>query len=210
MKARLHAGPAAGAHAAAARHCDSAYYQHLHEASPRYRQLNWLLDELPLLRAAGGRSLIEIGCGNGLLLAQAARHWPQVTGVDWARSPTLDAVLRACPQLRFVQQDLCHFAPGEHHDLLVSADVLEHLPPAQLPGTLRRLHAAATWGFHKIACYDDGHSHLSVLPPQAWLALFEDAAPGAGYRLLRQQDRARRGSARRKPVVTLSNLPAAT
>lgn len=211
MKTPTRTRPApAPARPAQPRRCDSAYYQHLHEASPKYQQLNWLLEELPLLRAAGGQSLVEVGCGNGLFLAQAARHWPRVTGVDWARSPVLDAVLRATPTLRFVQQDVQQLALDQPHDLLVSADFLEHLPPASLPAVLQRLHACAARGFHKIACYDDGHSHLSVLPAAAWLALFEAAAPGAGYRLWRLEDRAGRQALRRKPVVVISNLPAPT
>jgi SAM-dependent methyltransferase len=189
----------------AERRCDSAYYQRLHDTSTGYQHNNWLLDELPVLRAFGGCSLVELGCGNGRFLAQAARHWAEVTGVDWARSPVLDAVLRRQPRIRFVQQDATQLSLPGCFDLLVSADFLEHVPPPLLPGLIARMNAAATTCFHKIACYDDGHSHLSIFDAATWLALFHAAAPSAGYRLMKASYR---HAGHAKPVIVLSNASA--
>jgi len=189
------------------RHCDSAYYQSLHDTSRDYRQSNWLVGDLPALVAAGGESIVEIGCGNGLFLARAAKHWGDVTGVDWARSPVLEEVLLAKPRIRFLQQDIAGFMPGRRYDLLVSADFLEHLAPAVLAQTIARLHGAAGACYHKIACYDDGHSHLSIFGAKAWLHLFEKAAPGAGYRVVKKEYR--EPGRRKKLVVVISNLGAA-
>ncbi len=188
-----------------ARQCDSTYYQSLHETSTDYQQSNWLIQELPALRSAGGESIVEIGCGNGRFLARAAQHWDDVTGVDWARSPVLEEVLAAEPRLRFVQQDIARFAPERRWDLLVSADFLEHLAPELLTETIARLHAASDVGYHKIACYDDGHSHLSVFGPVAWLRMFEAVAPGA-YRVVKKAYRPPRQ--KKKLVVVISNLAA--
>lgn len=188
------------------RECDSAYYQSLHDTSRDYRQSNWLVDELPALAAAGGESIVEIGCGNGLFLARAAKHWTEVTGVDWARSPVLEEVLLAEPRIRFLQQDIAGFLPGRRYDLLVSADVLEHLAPAVLVETIARLDGAAAACYHKIACYDDGHSHLSIFGSRAWLQLFEQAAPDAGYRIVKKGYR--QPARRKKLVVVISNLGA--
>ncbi len=189
----------------AERRCDSAYYQRLHDTSTGYQCNNWLLDELPVLRAIGGRSLVELGCGNGRFLAQAAKDWAEVTGVDWARSPVLDGVLRQQPRVRFVQQDATQLSFPGRFDLLVSADFLEHLPPPSLPAQIARMNAAATTCFHKIACYDDGHSHLSIFDAATWLALFHAAAPGAGYRLLKASYR---HTSHAKPVIVVSNVNA--
>lgn len=189
---------------AAARRCDSAYYQSLHDTSRDYRQSNWLVEELPALVAVGGESIVEIGCGNGLFLARAAQHWQDVTGVDWARSPVLDEVLLAQPRIRFIQQDIAEFVPERRRDLLVSADFLEHLAPPVLVETIARLHGAADACYHKIACYDDGHSHLSIFGAKAWLRLFEEAAPGAGYRIVKKAWRPPRH--KKKLVVVISNL----
>ena len=188
-----------------ARRADAAYYQALHESSEGYRSNNWLIGDLPALTAIGGRSLLEVGCGNGLFLRLAARHWPEVVGLDWARSPVLEGVLRENPGVRFVQQGIEEFEPGARYDLVVSADFLEHLPPALLPLAIRRLDAWGSVGYHRIACYDDGHSHLSILAPRRWLQAFADAAPDRGYRIL---DSARRGGKRGKRVIVMANVEA--
>jgi SAM-dependent methyltransferase len=203
------AGPAAATPPAAApgapRPADAGYYQALHDRSTPYQTNNWLIDDLPALRAAGAGSILEVGCGNGLFLEHAAKHWDDVTGVDWARSPVLDRVLRENPGIRFIQQDIAAFRPERRYGLLASADFLEHLAPASLPEVLRRLHAAADVCYHRIACYDDGHSHLSVFRPRAWLRRFEEACPDAGYRIVGTSVRKGR---RRKTVVVISNLGA--
>jgi hypothetical protein len=187
-----------------ARRCDPVYYQALHDTSSDYQSNNWLLDELPVLAGIGGRSLIEIGCGNGLFLARAVEHWPEVTGLDWARSPVLDQLLNADPRVCFVQQDIAEFRPPRRYDLLVSADFLEHMAPAALPELLTRLHTCADVGYHKIACYDDGHSHLAIFDAETWLRLFREAAPGACYRIVKRTDREAR---RKKTVIVVSNMP---
>jgi SAM-dependent methyltransferase len=189
--------------AAAQRRCDSLYYQSLHDTSVKYQRSNWLLDELPALCEIDAASIVEIGCGNGLFLAEAARHWADVTGVDWACSPVLEQVLAAEPRIRFVQQDIAAFDPQRRFDLLVSADFLEHLQPEALGATIARLHAASRLGYHKIACYDDGHSHVSIFDAATWLGLFRAAAPAAGYRIVKTSYRKAR---RRKCVVVISNL----
>lgn len=181
---------------------DARYYQALHESNARYQTINWLLEELPVLRAAGASSILDVGCGNGLFLAQAAVHWAEVTGIDWARSPTMEGVLREHPGVRFIQQDVADFRPDRRYGVVASADFLEHLPPAALPDVLRRLDAAGDGGYHKIACYDDGHSHLSVFSPRQWLERFRQACPDGGYRMVKTALRARG-----REVVVISNLP---
>jgi SAM-dependent methyltransferase len=178
------------------------HYEGLHQTSVDYQQNNWLIEDLPRLVGAGGTSIVEVGCGNGLFLERAAKHWQDVTGVDWVRSPILERVLTDNPSIRFVQHDVVTFAVERPCDLLVSADVLEHLSPAALPTVISRLHAAARCNYHKIACYDDGHSHLSVFGPRAWLRLFESAAPDSGYRIVGRGYR----DERRKKSVVISNL----
>ncbi|MEN9773884.1 MAG: hypothetical protein RL322_954 [Pseudomonadota bacterium] len=184
------------------RNRDASYYQDLHESNPAFQHNNWLIEELPVLAALGGRSLLEVGCGNGRFLREAARSWSEVVGLDWARSPLIAEVLRDCPNVRFIQADVRAFRWPQRFDVLASADVLEHLPPSALAETLPNLHRMARLNFHKIACYDDGHSHLSIHPPEWWLARFQDLAPDAGYRLHRVT--ARKGDPT-KQVITLTN-----
>lgn len=151
---------------------DAGYYQSLHDDNPAFQNNNWLLQDLALLRRAGGESILELGCGNGLFLQQAAQHWSHVTGLDWAKSPRIDAVTSRSPNVEFIQADVRDWRPGRTFDIVASADFLEHLPPDVLTDCLDRIHAMAPAQFHRIACYDDGHSHLSIFPPAHWLELF--------------------------------------
>jgi hypothetical protein len=89
--------------------------------------------------------------------------------VDWARSPVLDEL--------GLSDNFCHCDITKHElphaDIVCSADVLEHIAPDLLAPTLRRLDRAGYHQYHVIACYDDGHSHLSIMAPDTWLLTFQ-------------------------------------
>ena len=143
------------------------YYQKLHDKDSAFQQNNWLVPYLAVFTGAGVQTLREIGCGNGAFLDAASPHIPLVIGVDWARSPLLPQK----PGIEFQQADITKVDLPEV-DVNCSADVLEHLPFEALNDTLARLHRSATVNFHVIACYDDGHSHLSIFHPDEWLHMF--------------------------------------
>lgn len=154
--------------------CDQDYYQKLHDGHPAFQENNWMLSEVDTLRLYGVSTLMELGCGNGKFLSAAAGSFKSLVGIDWARAPAIDGVLSKNRNVTFIQSDLIQGFPGaERADLLVSADFLEHLPPDSLLPCLRRYHDRAQFHFHKIACYDDGHSHLSILEPVEWLEMFK-------------------------------------
>lgn len=181
---------------------DATYYQALHDEHPAFQNNNWMTQDLDTLRKVGGSSLLELGCGNGRFLAAASAHWERVVGVDWARSPVIDEIITASRNVEFIQCDVLAWASDEVFDLVVSADFLEHLDPAALPHALAAFHRLGRNHFHRIACYDDGHSHLSIFPPETWLGLFNAAVPGA-YRLLSTE--ARKGNAD-KLVITIGTF----
>ncbi len=162
---------------------DAAYYQRLHEEQVGYQTNNWMLEELDQIRAFGGRSLLEIACGNGRFIECAAPFFERVTGCDWAVSPRIQEVMSRNPNVSFQRVDMYRELPVGQPDLVVSADFLEHLAPEALPEVLRRIDPLSAKAFHKVACYDDGHSHLSIMPPAKWLALFRGVDPS--YRLER-------------------------
>lgn len=149
---------------------DHAYYQALHERDIGYKTNNWLISEFDKIAAAQPRKLLEIGCGNGRFLAAAAEVIPEVIGLDFAKSPELE---KMPPNVSFQQADLltCELPQV---DLVCSADVLEHFPFEQLSHIAGKLSSAGRLQYHVIACYDDGHSHLSIMPPSSWLAVFKD------------------------------------
>jgi SAM-dependent methyltransferase len=146
---------------------DSAFYDRQH-GDTQYRQNNWLLDQLTILKTIAPRSVVEIGCGNGRFLRAVAPYAASVVGLDWAQSPEL---LDLPANVTVLRVDVVR-APIPSGDLICSADVLEHLAPRDVDGVVSKIAAAGPYQHHVIACYDDGHTHLSILPPAGWLALF--------------------------------------
>jgi SAM-dependent methyltransferase len=173
------------------------YYQHLHDTSKAYRTNNWLLPHVPTLLAAHPRSVLEIGCGNGRATRELALGVEQVYALDWAKSPALEGLPA---NVSYLQADV-RAAVFPEVDMIVSADVLEHFPPADLELLIAKLACGARHGFHVIACYDDAHSHLALAAPQTWLDLFRRSEPG--YRLACVDER--RGDPQ-KLVCIISNL----
>jgi SAM-dependent methyltransferase len=150
----------------------SDYYQRIHQTNDAYKSNNWLLSEIDSILSVSPKSLLEVGCGNGRFLAAVKGRVERVIGVDWARSPILDELgVSADFELRDITIDELPRA-----DLVCSADVLEHIAPHLLLETVQRLDRAGHEQFHVIACYDDGHSHLSIMGPQAWLGLFQSVS----------------------------------
>jgi len=151
---------------------DASFYDRQH-LDAQYRQNNWLLDQVPVLKRANPGTVIEVGCGNGRFLRAMAPHVRKVIGIDWAFSPELTGLPGNVQLLRL------DIVSGQipAGDLICSADVLEHLAPRDVEPVVAKLTRTAAYQHHVIACYDDGHSHLSILPPVAWFALFRKHSP---------------------------------
>jgi SAM-dependent methyltransferase len=156
----------------------SSYYQAVHLTNTYYKENNWLITEIESILSIKPRSVLEIGCGNGRFLAAIKDRVNTVIGVDWARSPILDELGISD---KFLQLDVTR-DQLPRADVVCSADVLEHIAPNLLTPTIVRLDAAGSEQYHVIACYDDGHSHLSIMEPHAWLSRFK--AVSERYRIV--------------------------
>lgn len=178
------------------------YYQRLHDENAAFQRNNWLIEEVSTLKAFGGTSILELGCGNGLFLDEAARIWDEVVGVDWARSPVMDEVLRRSPNVRFEHVDVRVWSPGVKFDIVASADFLEHIAPHDLEALIRTIASFGRVQYHKIACYDDGHSHLSILPPNDWINVFAAAVPGGNWRIAKEVSR--KGATDKKVICVVN------
>lgn len=150
-----------------------AYYQEVHETHPAYQENNWLLTEIDTLLRCRPKTLIEIGCGNGRFLRTVSSSVERVVGLDWARSPLLTELPH---NVRFQQSDLARDRLPSS-DLACSADVLEHLHPDRVRDVVRKICEAARFQYHVIACYDDGHSHQTIVSPGVWLFYFQGFIP---------------------------------
>jgi len=174
------------------------YYERMHTENVGYKQNNWLVEYLPALLKVNPRHLVEVGCGNGKFLRHAAPVIDRITGCDWVETPTLPL---NCPNVDFKQIDLMQDAVPMG-DIVCSADVLEHMPVESVPKVLTTLASAAPLQFHVIACYDDGHSHLSVFDPATWLALFRRVMPDAWL-----FDISPRFNDSSRPICVITNVP---
>lgn len=182
---------------------DWNYYQDIHERNEAYQTNNWLLDELEAVTAFGAKTVLELACGNGRFLEQAAARFAHAYGCDWAVSPLLSPVLAAHDNVTFFRTDLYRELPPCRAELVVSADFLEHIAPDAIESVVHRIDTLSTKAFHKIACYDDAHSHLSILAPEVWLELFRSI--NADYRLDRVEDRL--GDPARQVAVLVKGRP---
>lgn len=150
------------------------YYQNLHEHNDAYQDNNWLVSEYEnFADAARGGIVAEIGCGNGKFAKMIAPEVKSVIAFDWAKSPSMSELPE---NVSFAQGDIREIEIP-NVDVLCSADVLEHFTPTDLVPLISKFSAASKKQYHVIACYDDGHSHLTVMPPAAWLALFWRFSP---------------------------------
>ena len=95
---------------------------------------------LTFRRELENRSILELGCGDGILLDQVARLLPhgELCGLD-----TSDVAL---PQdhavIRFLRRDVVAFGVDRAFDVVFSHQVLEHIAPADVGEHLRSIHAA--------------------------------------------------------------------
>ena len=153
---------------------DAAYYQNLHEQNVHYQTNNWLVPFADFLAAQPIKSLCELGTGNGRFARQMSERLEQIYALDWARSPALEGLPN---NVKFIQQNLTG-GSFPNADLICSADVLEHFSPDGVESMITRAAKASPKQFHVVACYDDGHSHFTVMSPAAWLCLFQIIDPG--------------------------------
>jgi SAM-dependent methyltransferase len=91
------------------------------------------------------RRILEVGCGEGIVLATLAAHLPgtRLDGLELDEM-ALGAARVRCPGATLVRGDACALPFGDQSfDLVVCLEVLEHLPePARALRELRRVARA--------------------------------------------------------------------
>lgn len=183
---------------------NASYYQDLHDNNDAFKKNNWLLKDFDQLKPLKAKvsSILELGCGNGRFLELAGSIWDDVTGVDWAKSKHIEELLVSNQNIKFIQADVTSLELERVYDLVVSADFLEHLAPEDLPKVIQGMLRSGKINHHKIACYDDGHSHLSIFPSEWWLDLFRSQKGGENMKIVQEELRKGREG---HLVVTISN-----
>ena len=180
-------------------HINAEYYQKLHERqNSKYSENNWLIGQEQFILSCNPSSLIELGFGNAQFLRKVSNDVNQVVGIDWAISPHAKNLPK---NVSLKKADIMEIDLPET-DLLCSADVLEHFDTKQLETLLPKLVKKSQFNFHIIACYDDGHSHLSVLNPNVWLSKFSHQSKDFYLKEV-----SLRNGKKNKEVCVITNIP---
>jgi len=126
------------------------------EGAARPRPTNYVRLILTFRRELENRSILEVGCGDGIFLDQVARLLPhgELCGLD-----TSDVTL---PQehaaIRFLRSDVVSFRVDRPFDVVFSHQVLEHIAPADLRDHLQSIRGALA----------DGGKFIVSLPNRYW------------------------------------------
>jgi SAM-dependent methyltransferase len=79
------------------------------------------------------RSILDVGCGLGLMRKQLQRHFPR------ARYTGLEVSQYLCDKHGWVQGSIATFDPGQAYDLVVCYDVMQYLEARPAAAALRNL-----------------------------------------------------------------------
>jgi hypothetical protein len=123
------------------------------------------------------RSVVDIGCANGLWLEAFAKRGVRVRGVDgpWVPQDTLHIPGADFRTINLAQAPLpYHLAePGERFDLLVSFELLEHLPEARAEAMIDAMCSLSDTLLVSAAVpHQGGTGHINEQWPQFWVERF--------------------------------------
>jgi SAM-dependent methyltransferase len=104
---------------------DAQYFDSLGDRIPYYRRIITKRYARLVREVAGSGRLLELGCGDGRLLAELSRDF-NVTGIDISEYAVARARQRM-PGANLVVGDIADCDPHAHFDVVVAFNVLEHL-----------------------------------------------------------------------------------
>lgn len=123
-------------------------FRPLHQINPL--RLDWI-DSLASLR---GKSVLDVGCGGGILTEAMARRAAQVTGIDLASRPLGVARLHALETgvanvvYREVAAEALAVEQPAYFDVVTSMEMLEHVPdPSSIVQACSALVKPGGWVF---------------------------------------------------------------
>ena len=167
-------------------------YHTLHHCSDGYKDHNQGLLCIerwePML--PDSRSILDIGCGNGLLLNELIKRGYLVSGCDVANGP----YVRTYP---FWKCDIRDTAIPAGYDLALCFDVLEHIDTDQVIPALANIAQSAERFVFTIAGYGEPPTHLTIKSPGWWLNKLVQVFPGHAWHVqVFERDRTDRGEVR--------------
>lgn len=119
------------------------------------------------------QSVVDVGCGLGAWLSVFGENGVEdFLGFDGSHITRERLII---PQVRFATRDLTKpFSLDRKFDLVVSAEVAEHLPPEAAPGFVASLTELGPVVLFSAAIpYQGGSGHLNEQWPEYWIHLFK-------------------------------------
>lgn len=131
---------------------------------------------LEVANPRAGETVRDLGCGTGRAGVRLAEVGLEVTQYDFAANCRDEGI-----DLPFVSHDLTKHIPGSPADYAYCCDVLEHIPPEDVPRVIRHVVIAGQRAFLQISCTEDHMGvlidqplHLTVKPYEWWKEQLED------------------------------------
>ena len=122
-------------------------FKPLHEINPLR------LDYIDGIASLSGKSVVDVGCGGGILAEAMAARGARVTGIDLAEKPLKVAQLhllesgREVEYVKVAAEDLARQRPGQY-DIVTCMEMLEHVPdPAAIVRACGELVKPGGWVF---------------------------------------------------------------
>lgn len=100
--------------------------------------LNFCLDKLKSIQFC---SLLDVGCGDGRFLYEAKKVFPgtNLLGIDFSqRAISLAKAIN--PDIEFIYGDVRKISLNDEYDVVTLIEVLEHIPPTEIPSFLQTLY----------------------------------------------------------------------
>jgi SAM-dependent methyltransferase len=133
-------------------------------------------------------TIVELGCGNGLLCNLLSEMKFDVTGVDIEKGK----LIYDRQAYKFVEHDLLKFPypfKDNEFDYCISFDVLEHLPEQNIPAVLKEQARISLNAIAKVSCHGIPPLHVTVKSPGWWLNQLTEYSPDFSWRLVRNVER---------------------
>lgn len=123
-------------------------FKPLHEINPL--RLNWVLEQVGSLQ---DKTVLDVGCGGGILSESMAQQGAQVTGIDLALRALKIARLHSLEsgiQVAYHHSSAEDFAQEhqQHFDIITCMEMLEHVPnPASVVAACAQMVKPGGWVF---------------------------------------------------------------
>ncbi|SJL83207.1 bifunctional 2-polyprenyl-6-hydroxyphenol methylase/3-demethylubiquinol 3-O-methyltransferase UbiG [Vibrio palustris] len=106
-------------------------FKPLHQINPL--RLNYVMDKA---NGLFGKTVLDVGCGGGILAESMAKEGAEVTGLDMGKEPLEVARLHALEtgtSLSYIQSTIEDHANthANHYDVVTCMEMLEHVPDPQ-------------------------------------------------------------------------------